>query len=400
MVWKGQSAGSVKKVLWTTLREWKSMLSSATPKKTKMNHQPSSWSNPLSVIGTSASKQHAIDLQIARFILATNSSFLTVENQHFQQLVQMLRPGTTVPNRKKVSGELLDEIFQTERNKVKTSIQGAIATLAIDGWSTLTNEPVIGICFMSGNECYLANTVNTTGEHHTGDYLLELAKHQIAYVEEEYEVKIRSLVTDNAANMVSIRKQIPELHTYGCHAHIANLLSKDILNHKDFKPVLAKVLTVIKFVRNTHDCSTALKENQMPRPPMPVETRWNSNIDVLCYFVNNWAKLADIINSNARSSENVYRYMEEISLKRAVEDALNFLKPIGVLLDKLQDDTTKLADTFDLWKAVLASSAGLERSFSTLSFTYGKLRSSLGVEKAGKMAFLWKQLNKPWFVWL
>ena len=307
----------------------------------------------LSVIGTSASKQHAIDLQIARFILATNSSFLTVENQHFQQLVQMLRPGTTVPNRKKVSGELLDEIFQTERNKVKTFIQGAIATLAIDGWSTLTNEPVIGICFMSGNECYLANTVNTTGEHHTGDYLLELAKHQIAYVEEEYEVKIRSLVTDNAANMVSMRKQIPELHTYGCHAHIANLLSKDILNHKDFKPVLAKVLTVIKFVRNTHDCSTALKENQMPRPPMPVETRWNSNIDVLCYFVNNWAKLADIINSNARSSENVYRYMEEISLKRAVEDALNFLKPIGVLLDKLQDDTTKLADTFDLWKAVL-----------------------------------------------
>ena len=94
----------------------------------------------LSVIGTSASKQHAIDLQIARFILATNSSFLTVENQHFQQLVQMLRPGTTVPNRKKVSGELLDEIFQTERNKVKTSIQGAIATLAIDGWSTLTHQ--------------------------------------------------------------------------------------------------------------------------------------------------------------------------------------------------------------------------------------------------------------------
>ena len=124
---------------------------------------------------------------------------------------------------------------------------------------------------MSGNECYLANTVNTTGEHHTSDYLLELAKHQIACV--EYEVKIQSLVTDNAANMVSMRKQIPELHTYGCHAHIPNLLSKDILNHKYFKPVLAKVLTVIKFVRNTHDCSTALKGNQMPRPPMPVETR-------------------------------------------------------------------------------------------------------------------------------
>ena len=30
----------------------------------------------------------------------------------------------------------------------------------------------------------------------------------------------------------------------------------------------------------------------------------------------------------------------------------------------------------------------------TLGLTYGTLRSSLGVEKAGKMAFLFKQLNK------
>ena len=42
----------------------------------------------------------------------------------------------------------------------------------------------------------------------------------------------------------------------------------------------------------------------------------------------------------------------------------------------------------------VASSAGLERYFSTLGLTYGTLRSSLGVEKAGKMAFLFKQLNK------
>ena len=42
----------------------------------------------------------------------------------------------------------------------------------------------------------------------------------------------------------------------------------------------------------------------------------------------------------------------------------------------------------------VASSAGLERCFSTLGFTYGKLRASMEVEKAGKLAFLFKQLNK------
>ena len=38
--------------------------------------------------------------------------------------------------------------------------------------------------------------------------------------------------------------------------------------------------------------------------------------------------------------------------------------------------------------SALASSSGLERHFSRLGLTYGCLRTRLGVEKAGKLAFL------------
>ena len=41
----------------------------------------------------------------------------------------------------------------------------------------------------------------------------------------------------------------------------------------------------------------------------------------------------------------------------------------------------------------VSSSGGLERQFSTLGMNYGKLRSHLGVEKAGELAFLYRQLN-------
>jgi hypothetical protein len=41
-----------------------------------------------------------------------------------------------------------------------------------------------------------------------------------------------------------------------------------------------------------------------------------------------------------------------------------------------------------------ASSAGLERLFSTLKMTYGTLRSQLGSDKAGKLAFIYRALNK------
>ena len=39
------------------------------------------------------------------------------------------------------------------------------------------------------------------------------------------------------------------------------------------------------------------------------------------------------------------------------------------------------------------SSSGIERCFSTLGFTNGKLRSQLAVEKAPKSAFLFRQFN-------
>ena len=39
-------------------------------------------------------------------------------------------------------------------------------------------------------------------------------------------------------------------------------------------------------------------------------------------------------------------------------------------------------------------SGGLKRCFSTLGTTYGKLRTSMGVEKASKLAFMYRQMNK------
>ena len=41
----------------------------------------------------------------------------------------------------------------------------------------------------------------------------------------------------------------------------------------------------------------------------------------------------------------------------------------------------------------LASTASLDRNFSTMGFVYGQKRTSLGVRKAGKLTFLFRSLN-------
>ena len=47
------------------------------------------------------------------------------------------------------------------------------------------------------------------------------------------------------------------------------------------------------------------------------------------------------------------------------------------------------------FSASIASTASLERIFSTMGHVYGRRRTNLGVEKAGKLSFLFRSLNPP-----
>ena len=109
---------------------------------------------------TSQEKQHEIELQIGRYFVSSNTAFRQVENQEFQKLVQKLKPGVEIPNRKRLAGPILDELYNEEQKKVKALCSGMMGTLAIDGWSTVTNEPVIGVNVTTNSETWDANSVS------------------------------------------------------------------------------------------------------------------------------------------------------------------------------------------------------------------------------------------------
>ena len=95
-------------------------------------------------IVSSKTKQHEINLQLTRSLVATNASFRSVDNRQFRKLVELLRPGTTISDRHDLAGKLLDEVYEEEKLEVTNLVEGHFVTLAIDGWSSPTNDPVIG----------------------------------------------------------------------------------------------------------------------------------------------------------------------------------------------------------------------------------------------------------------
>ena len=174
----------------------------------------------------------------------------------------------------------------------------------------------------------------------------ELLKTEIEKYEKDWHVKITSVVTDNASNMAGMRNNINNssmlLHAFGCQAHLLNLLCKHI-TAKLQSPV-QRITSIIKHLRSHHAESSLLREKNTPRSPMPCDVRWNSMIDMLEYFCTHWSTIVVIINETMKSSDRIYRDMEDIGLKRVASELLEILKPIAIALNKLQRDTAVLGD--------------------------------------------------------
>ena len=182
---------------------------------------------------------------------------------------------------------------------MKLLVSEANCTLSLDGWSTLSNEPVLGVCFYANGSCYLVSKRTSMvltpvvyaayllDPHHTGEKMnpSEVSE-AVSYIKDSCESDV----------LPALMKYMGKIAPYSPHSFGSSF--KNVSSDSWWKGGL-----------------------RMGFDPILV--------DVACSIVE-----------------------------------------------------------------AVSSSAGLERYFSTMGLTYGRLRSSLGVEKAGKLSFLFRQLNR------
>ena len=121
----------------------------------------------------------------------------------------MLRPGYHPPNRHKVSNELLDELYGLMQSECAEQLVGNNVFMMLAGWSNIHNEPVICVSVTtSDGDSYLNETVDTSGHAHTAEYLQEVVTSAVISTEQRYGCRVGTFVTDNASNMVKMRRQV------------------------------------------------------------------------------------------------------------------------------------------------------------------------------------------------
>ena len=335
----------------------KSLVSSITPPEVKLPEIPlakklkASASISNFVIKTSPQAKHNFDLQVARMVYATNSSFSLVEHKEFKKLCELLRPGYSPPSRKIIASTLLNEVHQEAYAMCKEKLHGKTVSMELDGWSNVHNEPVV-CCSVttSDGDTYLTSTIDTQENRHTADNLEEIAEAAIKKAEGEFGCRVRSFVTDNAANMKKMRSQLGAslpVITYPCSAHVVDRLAKDV----DTCDVKSKVVKIAKYFRNHHIPNAWYKIEGGKELSLPIDVRWNSVADCLQAYIDNWAILVKVVESHRAAIDSaICDDVLDISLKRRAEDYLSRMKPIAIALDKLQSDKCLISDAVVIWK--------------------------------------------------
>lgn len=312
------------------------------------------------LVRTTTEEAQKLDIQLAKYFFATNTAFNHVEHVEFKKLCAQLRPGYNPPSRKKLSTTLLDEVFLETVNEFKDVLQDQNVCMSLDGWSNVHREPIV--CAVVTNvqtgTLHLIDTINTEDNKHDFDYLCQISVAAIKKCTDEFNCRVTSFVTDNAANMTKMRKCLVEseglskldIITYGCSSHIFNLLAHDIE-----KPGVADhIKQIIKYFRNTHVPSAKYRQAGGKMLVLPSDVRWNTLADTLESYLNNWHILSKVCTENRLSIDrNIIAKIENIQIKNNAQDYLVHLKVIAVALDKCQRNSCTISDATDIWKEVL-----------------------------------------------
>lgn len=125
-----------------------------TPRVIQKQTQIESYvSRPISI-----AKSKKIDEQLGIMIAKEYQPFSLVKNKEFIKFVSLLNPSYFLPSRKTVSNNIIPQILESTKQKVKQSLKNPqFIAMSTDGWTNINNESYVAITvhFIDNELCVL-----------------------------------------------------------------------------------------------------------------------------------------------------------------------------------------------------------------------------------------------------
>lgn len=287
--------------------------------------------------------------KLSAFFFGCNIPFSVCESDHFINFVKALRPAyaSKIPGRKNLSTTLLDKEYQRCIDLTKNLINPD-SVLLIDGWKNTSSNSKTVVSMLhnaKGSQAFL-NAWDLTGESETSDKLTEIVNESIILAKELYKTEVYAVISDNAASMVKMGRNVPIWHS-NCSSHTANLLAKDVMD----LDLTKKVTAVLKEFKHA-DFERALVDKGGSRIKTPCDTRWCSYRDSYHCLVKNIHFMKTLIVNDARFKkikQTVKTLIFDDDFLDEVTNNVKLFDPICNLINFAQKSDSSSADVAHLW---------------------------------------------------
>ena len=181
-----------------------------------------------------------------------NLPFNSVNNPQWKAFLQKLRPYYEHSRPRTLGESLLPKLWAKCQEIMSDEIKQAdnySVTLEADSWTDCSGRAVFGLIYLLKNDrskSFVSKIIDISNESHSAYNMVQIIEPAIEQVGVQ---KVNGFVTDNASNMVRLRKEIHDKHpsiiVYRCSAHLVNLMTCDILKHETATRILKASLTIV-----------------------------------------------------------------------------------------------------------------------------------------------------------
>lgn len=235
---------------------------------------------------------------IAKWIAMNCRPINIVEDEGLKEVLQTASNDLSyrLPCRTTVTNKISKMYDEEKKKKRETLMEDSPKYVAITGdhWTSAGNHSYLGVTghFIDGewNLISFALTVMKTETRHFADKCAE----QFLKVANDWglEMKISTIGTDSAANMLAAMRALPYEHI-ACNAHILQRTITVCLDSSGFVGVLAKCRKIVGHFKQSPAGTTELNQQQVALGKkseqliQDVPTRWNSTLAMVSRLLRN-----------------------------------------------------------------------------------------------------------------
>ncbi|KAJ7215840.1 ribonuclease H-like domain-containing protein [Mycena pura] len=212
-------------------------------------------------------KQEEFYDDLCRLFVACNWAWNGVANPELLLFMSRYISQAKIPDRRVLSGRVLDRLVAQFEEKVRVEVSGKLATGQCDGWKSLSKAHIISTSSTVAGKLHLTGAHDVSPERKTADNLLQIVTADMQMCKDRYGMDFIGYCSDDGGDSRGMCRRLgrvnPRLLIFPCLSHqlyltTGRMLKLDIPSMRS----LDTGLEIIKWISNHSRALGMLKEQQ------------------------------------------------------------------------------------------------------------------------------------------